>query len=85
LERFARVLGVVKKAMGQCTAQCKMLLFRARIIVRDSDSTELARLKKERKKKKEKHFARFASSWSGTFAMLSRATGSVVGHENTRR
>ena len=30
-----------------------MLLFRARTIVRDSDSTELARLKKERKKKKE--------------------------------
>jgi len=80
LERFVGVLGVVKKAMGQCTAQCKMLLFRARTIVRDSDNTELARLKKE-----EKHFARFASSWFGTFAMLSRATGSLVGYENTRR
>ena len=70
----------MKKAMGQCTAQCKTLLFRARTIVRDSDNTELARLKKE-----EKHFARFASSWFGTFAMLSRAIGSLVGHENSRR
>jgi len=60
-----------------------MLLFRARTIVRDSGNTELARLKKERKK--EKHFARFASSWFGTFAMLSRAIGSLVGHENSRR
>ena len=58
LERFVQVLGVVKKAIGRCTAQCKMLLFRARTIVRDSDNTELARLKK-----KEKHFACFASSW----------------------
>ena len=33
--------------MGQCTAQCKMLLFRARTVVRDSDTTELARLKKK--------------------------------------
>jgi len=62
-----------------------MLLFHARTIVRDSDSTELARLKKkkEERRKKEKHFARFASSWFGTFAMLSRATGSLAGHENT--
>jgi len=72
LERFARVLGVMEKAMGQCIAQCKTLLFRARAIVRDLDSTELAHLKKE------KHFTRFASSWFGTlvsswfgtFAML---------------
>jgi len=41
---------------------------------------ELACLKKE-----EKHFACFASSWFGTFAMLSCATGSLAGHENTRR
>jgi len=47
LERFARVLGTMKKAMGQCTAQCKMLLFRARVIIRDLDCTELAHLKKE--------------------------------------
>jgi len=39
--------------------------------------------KEGRKKKKEKHFARFVSFWFGTFAMLSRATGSLVGHENT--
>ena len=28
---------------------------------------------------------RFADVWLGTFAMLSRAIGSLVGHENTRR
>jgi len=36
-------------------------------------------------KKEEKHLARFASSGFGTFAMLSHATGSLVGHENTLR
>jgi len=35
--------------------------------------------------KKEKHLASFASSWFGTFAMLSRTTESLVGHESTRR
>jgi len=30
---------------------------------------------------KEKHLAHFASSWFGTFVMLSYATGSLVGHE----
>jgi len=56
--------------------------------VRGSRSNELARLKKkeeEEERKKEKHLARFVSSWFGTFAMLSRATGSLVGHENTGR
>jgi len=52
LERFVGVLGVVKKAMGRCTAQSKMLLFRARTIVRDSDTSELARLKKKEERKK---------------------------------
>jgi len=32
---------------------------------------------------KKKHFARFASSF-GIFAMLSHATWSLVGHENTQ-
>ena len=80
VEHFVGVLGVVKKVMGRCTAQCEMQLFRATTIVRDSDNTELAHLKK-----KEKHFARFASSWFSTLAMLSRATGRLVGHENTQR
>jgi len=78
LELFVRVIRVVKKAMGQCTAQCKMLLFRARTIVRDSGNTELAHLKKKEERKKNIHFA---SSWFGTFVMLSCATGSVVGHK----
>jgi len=34
---------------------------------------------------KEKHLAHFASSWFGTFVMLSCTTGSLVGHENTWR
>ena len=82
------MLEYFEKAMGRCTAQSKMLPFRAKTIVRESVDTELARLKKEEeeeRKKKEKHLARFASSWFGTFAMLSRAIGSLVSHENTRR
>jgi len=34
---------------------------------------------------KEKHLASFAAVWLGTFAMLSRAIESVVGHESTGR
>ena len=33
--------------MGSCTAQCKMLLFCANTVVRESAKFELARLKKE--------------------------------------
>jgi len=51
--------------------------------VRGSRSIELARLKKEERKKKEKHLARFVCSWFGTFAMFSRAAVSIVGHYNT--
>jgi len=40
---------------------------------------------KKKKKKKEKHFARLATFWFGTFAMLFSATGCAVHHENTRR
>ena len=38
ITHFVKVLGGVKKAMEQCTAQCKMLLFYARTI-RDLDNT----------------------------------------------
>jgi len=58
-----------------------MLLFCAKTIVKESRKFELARLKK----KKEKHFCRLSTFWFGTFAMLFRATGRVVRHENTRR
>jgi len=53
----------------------------------DTHIRTLWRLKKERKKEEEeeKQFGRFADVWLGTFAMLSRAIGSLVGHENTRR
>ena len=51
-----------KKVMGWCTAQCKMLLFCAKTIVKESCKFEQARLKK--KKKKEKHFGSLATSGS---------------------
>jgi len=37
-----------EKATGWCTAQCKMLLFCAKTIVKESHSFELARLKKKK-------------------------------------
>jgi len=69
--------------MGWCTAQCKMLLFCVKTIVKDSRNFELARLKK--KKKKEKHFGHLVTFWFITFLMLFRATGNVICHENTQR
>ena len=69
--------------MGWCTAQCKMLLFGAKTIVKESLKFELAHLKK--KKKKERYFDRLVTFWFGTFAMLFSATGCVFRHENTRR
>ena len=41
-----------KKAMGCCTAQCKMLLFSAKTVMKESCSFELVRLKEKNKKKK---------------------------------
>ena len=41
--------------------------------------------KKEEEEEEEKQFGRFAAVWLGTFAMLTCAIGSLVGHENTRR
>jgi len=63
------------------------MLFRAKIIVKESHKFELARLKKKKKKqkKKEKHFGRLVTFWFSTFAMLFSATGCVVHHENTQR
>jgi len=52
--------------------------------VRGSRCIELARLKKE-EEEEEKQFGRFAAVWLGTFAMLSRTIGSLVGHESTRK
>ena len=48
--------------MGSCTAQCKMLLFCANTVVRESAKFELARLKKEEEeeeKEEENRFWRF--------------------------
>jgi len=64
-----------EKAMGWCTAQCKMPLSR---------SFELAHLKKKKKKEtKIKNFGRLVSFWFSTFLMLFYASGHVVHHENT--
>ena len=67
--------------MGLCTAQCKMLLFCANTIVRESAKFELARLKKEEEEEEEEE-NRF---WRGTFATVIHDTGSLLGQENTRR
>ena len=47
--------------MGSCTAQCKMLLFCANTVVRESAKFELARLKKdeEEEEEEENRFWRF--------------------------
>jgi len=66
--------------MGRALLRRKCCCF-VRKPAREVDAViELARLKKE-----EKQFGRFAAVWLGTFVMLSRAIGSLVGHENTRR
>ena len=44
-----------QKAMGSCTAQCIMLLFRANTVVRESAKFELARLKKEEEEEEEEN------------------------------
>ena len=69
--------------MGSCTAQCKMLLFCANTVVRESAKFELARLKKE--EEEENRFWRFGDFWRGTFATVIHDTGSLLGQENTRR
>ena len=48
-------LGGCEKAMGWCTARCKMLLFRAITIMRDWGDVELARLKEEEKERRKKN------------------------------
>ena len=53
LNRFMR-LQTWKKAMGWYTAQWLMLLFYAKIIMKESHKFELAHLKEKKKKKKKK-------------------------------
>ena len=72
-----------KKAMGWCTAQCKMLLFCVKTIVKCVVTQFWTSPKK--KKRKGKHFGSLATFRSGTFTMLYRATEHVIQHENTRR
>ena len=62
-----------------------MLLFCVKTIVKESREFELARLKKKKDKKIEKHFGCRVTFWFGTFAMLFNTSGSVARHENTRR
>ena len=72
-----------QKAMGSCTAQCKMLLLCANTIVRESAKFDLARLKKE--EEEEKPFWRFGDFWCSTFATVFHDTRSLLGQGNTRR
>ena len=63
------------KGIAWYTAQCKMLLFCARTIVKVSSNFEVACLKeKKEKKKKEKHFGSWATSWFGTVYRLCDST-----------
>ena len=48
--------------MGSCTAQCKMLLFCANTVVRESAKFELARLKKE-EEEEENRFCDFLARY----------------------
>ena len=68
--------------MGWCTAQCRMILFCVKTIVKELHNFELACLKKKKnKEKKEKHFCSLVTFWFDTFAMLFCVTRRVVGHE----
>ena len=48
--------------MGSCTAQCKMLLFCANTVERESAKFELARLKKEEEENRFWRFGNFLAS-----------------------
>ena len=67
--------------MGSCTAQCKMLLFCANTVVRESAKFELAHLKKE-EEEEENRFWRFGDFLARYFR---DDTGSLLGQENTGR
>ena len=66
--------------MGLCTAQCKMLLFCANTVMRESAKFELARLTKE--DEEEVNFCGLATFCCGTFAVVFHDTGSLLGQEN---
>ena len=71
----------LQKVMGWCTAQCKMLLFCLKIIIKESPSFELKKKVKKKERKKEKHFGSLMTFWFSFFVMLFCATRRVVGHE----
>ena len=62
LNRIVR-LQSCEKAMGWCTAQCKMLLFRAKTNVNESCSFELACLKEKKMKKEEEEEENILAVW----------------------
>ena len=69
-----------EKVMGWCTAQCKMLLFCAKTVVKESRNFELAHLKKK-KKKERKTFWLSSNFLVQYFHNAFTATRHVVGHE----
>jgi len=75
-----------EKAIGWCTAQCKMLLFYVKTIVRDSCNFELAHRKKNKKEEWKKNILAIwqLSAWFGSFTIYFGTTRSSFGHENTQ-
>ena len=77
-----------KRWAGTCTAQCKLLLFCVKAVVKGSFILEPAHLKQKKKKKKKerkkerKHFVHLVTPLFSTFVMLFCATRLVVDHEN---
>jgi len=61
--------------MALCTTQCKNLLFHAKTIVRDSCNSELARLKK---KKKKGDFGHLVTFWFGTVPVFLMPQGVLL-------
>jgi len=69
-----------EKAMGWCTAHCKMLLLLVKTIVKESCKFELVHLQKKKKKKET-----FGDFLIRHFTMYFDATRSFVGHENIQK
>ena len=65
--------GRFQKAMGSCTAQCKML-FCANTVVRESAKFELARLKKEEEENRFWRFGDFLARYSAVHEQVKRYT-----------
>jgi len=73
---------LLERVMGWCTAQCKMLLFCAKTIVKESHNFEIACLQKKKKERKENWLFGDFLVWYFHNAFLYHYMH-VVGHEIT--